>query len=32
VVIGEGEETFVELLDALRNGESKDIEKVRGIV
>lgn len=32
VVIGEGEETFSELLEALKNGESKDIEKVRGIV
>jgi anaerobic magnesium-protoporphyrin IX monomethyl ester cyclase len=30
-VIGEGEETFAELLDALKNGELKDIEKVRGI-
>ena len=31
-VIGEGEETFPELLDAIRDGESGDIEKVRGIV
>lgn len=30
-VIGEGEETAIELVDALLNGEEKDIEKVKGI-
>jgi len=30
-VLGEGEETVVELLDAIRNGTRGDIEKVKGI-
>lgn len=32
VVFGEGEKTFPDLLEALRDGDSADVEKVQGIV